>query len=153
MQGARNFLVVNTSPTSRTPGWLAFHNATDQANLAAIISVWNQQLATMLQQLRAEHADMTIFSFDAWSFFTNLLNGPPAQSNLATTYPMLKGIADYQSWCGQYGPGNPTGGNQWACDPTCSSGCVYNYFWTDFIHPTWVVVSCDFMRCIMSSAH
>lgn len=93
----------------------------------------------MISQLRAAHPDITIIFYDAWSLFTTLLNNP-TNSSYTASYPMLAGIKEIGNWCGSYGPGNPTNGNPYACDSSCSAGCVYNYFWTDYIHPTWPVV-------------
>lgn len=126
-QGARNFLVINVPPTDRTPGWNLRSDA-DRQNLAQLIAPWNTALANMVNMMRQSHPDATVFLYDAWTTFSDVITDPTSRqgtSNLSTT----------ATWCDQYIDTD----DPYACNSDCKYGCVEQYMWQDYIHPTWVI--------------
>lgn len=73
--GARNFLFINVPPIDRTPG----RDASDEASrehAAAYIQSFNTALGNSIDIFSANHSDTTIFQFDIFTLFNNVLDNP-----------------------------------------------------------------------------
>jgi len=126
LRGARNFLVINVPPTDRTPGW-GFRSAADRQQLSVLIPRYNTALLKMVNDFGQYYSDATIFHYDAWTTFSAIISDPKSRAGTA-------GLNTTGTWCDSYvGTTNMT-----ACDRTCYFGCVDEYMWQDYIHPTWV---------------
>lgn len=127
-QGGRNFLVINCPPVERTPLWLVSANDTQRAELGALVRSWNNGLQSMISSMQQAHPDVTMFYYDVWTTMGAVITNPAVRAQTAQ-YNNTNG------WCAAYFYG--TGGNTTYCDSSCSFGCVNNYMFGDWLHPTW----------------
>jgi len=123
--GARNFLFLNVPPVDRSP-LTAAQGAASQAVEKADIADWNDQLITLAKNLKDLRPDVNIFTVDANSIFTKVLDDP-------TSYPQTAIYKNTTNYCDAYENGTPTTDY---LDPSCGVP-VNQYFWLNSLHPTY----------------
>lgn len=122
--GARNFLVFNVPPIYRSPGYAAV-GATAQLEATLWVTETNQLINNMASNLRSNHSDITVFVYDAYTSYNNVLNNVASRTQTAP-------IKNTTNFCAAYEFG--TRPNWYAFDPSCGVP-VDEYFWIDLLHP------------------
>nr|AFT91369.1 hypothetical protein [Aspergillus rugulosus] len=73
--GARDFLIFNVPPCDRSPKILAL-KPSDIRLYRAVIKEFNRHLLNAVEQWQLANPDSTMATYDAWSFFTQILDSP-----------------------------------------------------------------------------
>ncbi|KAF2091906.1 carbohydrate esterase family 16 protein [Saccharata proteae CBS 121410] len=123
--GARNFLFLNVPPVQCSPGTVVL-GASDVQLEADAIKDWNFRLEILAAELNMKHSDATIFRYDTYSLFNEVLENP-------STYPATSIYKNTTGYCVGYENGTP------AID-TFYTECdipVNEYFWLNSLHPTY----------------
>jgi hypothetical protein len=92
--GARNFAFINVPPVDRAPLSLA-NDANSQAMEKADIAAWNAALTNMTKALKFERSDVNIFTVDANSLFTKVLDNP-------ASFPQTANYKNTTAFCDAY---------------------------------------------------
>ncbi|KAL4936809.1 hypothetical protein BDV06DRAFT_204178 [Aspergillus oleicola] len=71
--GARDFLLFNIPPCNRTPYVLSF-DPESRKNYSDIVLEYNEQLSDAVDEWSEAHPESTVSMYDAWSFFTEVLD-------------------------------------------------------------------------------
>ncbi|EME81427.1 carbohydrate esterase family 16 protein [Pseudocercospora fijiensis CIRAD86] len=123
--GARNFLFINVPPVNRSPLTMA-QPYQSQTQERKDIEAWNANLTTMVNDLHKKHKDTTVFPFDAYKLFGQVLDDP---CSFDKTYP----YKNTTSYCEAYANGTP---DWYTYNATCGIS-VDQYFWLNSLHPTF----------------
>ncbi|EKG10343.1 Lipase GDSL [Macrophomina phaseolina MS6] len=92
--GARNFLFLNVPSVERSP--LAVAQGTDSVNLERIgIADFNKRISNLATSLGEKHTDTSIFTFDTYSLFNQILDDPTSHSQTA-------GLKNTTGYCTDY---------------------------------------------------
>ncbi|CAE7099498.1 unnamed protein product [Rhizoctonia solani] len=67
--GARNFLLINVPPIDRAPFGT-------EPTLGLRVEAWNARLKRAAEAFQARRYDVSVFYYDAWAFYTELLDNP-----------------------------------------------------------------------------
>ncbi|CCO28298.1 hypothetical protein BN14_02293 [Rhizoctonia solani AG-1 IB] len=67
--GARNFLFISVPPIDRAPFGI-------EPTLGSRVDLWNARLKRAARALQARHSDISIFFYDAWALYNELLDNP-----------------------------------------------------------------------------
>ncbi|KAG8731251.1 hypothetical protein FRC11_004657 [Ceratobasidium sp. 423] len=67
--GARNFLFINVPPIDRAPFGT-------EPTLGSRVDAWNARLKRAAEAFQARRPDVSVFYYDAWALFTELLDNP-----------------------------------------------------------------------------
>ncbi|KAL4957082.1 hypothetical protein BDW69DRAFT_52370 [Aspergillus filifer] len=73
--GARDFLFFNIPPCNRSPQVMSFDPGF-RKNYTGILLEYNQQLQVAVDEWSEKHPESTVSIYDAWSFFTEILDHP-----------------------------------------------------------------------------
>ncbi|KAL4744094.1 hypothetical protein BDV11DRAFT_165783 [Aspergillus similis] len=73
--GARNFLIFNVPPCDRSPKILTLEPS-DIRLYSAVTEEFNRQLLDAVEQWQLANPDSAMTTYDAWSFFTQILDSP-----------------------------------------------------------------------------
>ncbi|KAJ8070103.1 hypothetical protein OCU04_000498 [Sclerotinia nivalis] len=123
--GARNFAFLNVPPVDRSP--LAISGgAAYQAEEKLDIADWNNRLAALAQSLKKTFSDVNVFTVDAHTLFTQVLDNPKS-------FPQTAVYQNTTAYCVAYENGTPTPNYT---DPSCYIP-VNEYFWLNSLHPTY----------------
>ncbi|KAK7464133.1 hypothetical protein VKT23_006296 [Stygiomarasmius scandens] len=75
--GAKNFLFINVPPVERSPYFMGLDGSNQTAPiLRGVIEDFNSKLEQRLQDLKANHTDVTTFLWDSNSAFNEILDNP-----------------------------------------------------------------------------
>ncbi|KAL7928397.1 hypothetical protein V8C35DRAFT_333011 [Trichoderma chlorosporum] len=121
--GARNLVLISVPTIDRSPGTIARGPTVAEQEKSNVVQ-WNQQLVSMAEDTKSNHADMNLWIFDANALFTQLLNN-------ITSFPQTAGIKNTTQFCTAYENGTPTPD---FFDPSCGVP-VNDYFWLNSLHP------------------
>ncbi|PQE11689.1 fungal cellulose binding domain-containing protein [Rutstroemia sp. NJR-2017a WRK4] len=123
--GARNFAFLNVPPVDRSPLSLA-NDAAYQQQEKLDIAAWNTLVTDLAQNLKKTFSDVNVFTVDAHSIFTKVLDNP-------ASYPQTALYKNTTAYCAAYQNGTPTTNYT---DPSCYIP-VNQYFWLNSLHPTY----------------
>ncbi|OJJ63017.1 hypothetical protein ASPSYDRAFT_41714 [Aspergillus sydowii CBS 593.65] len=73
--GARDFLVFNIPPCDRTPNIVALKQS-ERELYESVTAQFNNRLRHGVEEWRSANPDSTMRTYDAWSFFTEILDNP-----------------------------------------------------------------------------
>ncbi|KAL4789289.1 GDSL lipase/esterase [Aspergillus venezuelensis] len=73
--GARNFVFFNIPPCNRSPQVRSFDPGF-RKNYTEILREYNQQLQVAVDEWSVKHPESAVLMYDAWSFFTEILDHP-----------------------------------------------------------------------------
>jgi hypothetical protein len=131
LSGARNFLFFNIPPITRSP-MSALIKTEIKADQARSVPTFNTGLTLMASNLSATYPDTWIHIFDAHDLFNRVLDSPWA----------FRETAAYKStmpdFCKAYEHGT---GKDWYFKSENCTYAVDEYFWLDFLHPTFRVMN------------
>lgn len=126
-RGARNFLVLNILPFERSP-MLEGSDAKAKKELGEMVTGWNGNITRMVSQFRDTHSEATVFLFDTYDLFHQILDDP-------CSYEPTCSLQVTSTYCEAYMYEQE---DQYLFD----SGCRYpvnQYFWLNSMHPSWKV--------------
>lgn len=92
--GARNFALLNVPPVDRAPLTLVQSKANQTAERKDIQS-WNTMMNNMAHELKSAFKDINVFSIDAHSIFTKILDNPASN-------PLTAGYLNTTNYCLAY---------------------------------------------------
>ncbi|KAL8868711.1 MAG: hypothetical protein Q9174_004809 [Haloplaca sp. 1 TL-2023] len=130
--GARNFLILNAPPISRSPE----HNIMSRhriSRLASTVLDWNIRTNSLASAFREAYPEARVFLYDVHAITNRVLDDP-------TSNPLTAGIKNTTGFCAPYDA-------QTKKTPVLRDGfklpeCEYKaaeYFWLNEGHPTWPV--------------
>ncbi|GME38935.1 GDSL esterase/lipase [Neofusicoccum parvum] len=125
--GARNFLFLNVPPVERSP--LTTGQGNDSVNLErTAIADFNTRISNLASSLEEKHADTSVFTFDTYTLFNQILDDP-------TSHEQTASLKNTTAYCTDYENGTDA-------QNTTSAACgipVNEYFWLNSLHPTFPV--------------
>ena len=126
-RGARNFLVLNIHPFERSP-MLEGSDAKAKRELGELVAGWNSNTTEMVLQFRNTHPDATVFLFDLYDLWNQILDDP-------CSHEPTCGIEVTDTFCEGYMYEQE---DTYLFDPACKYP-VSSYFWLNSMHPSWRV--------------
>jgi phospholipase/lecithinase/hemolysin len=93
--GARNFAFLNVPPVDRSPLSLA-NDAVYQQQEKLDITAWNTLVTDLAQNLKKTFSDVNVFTVDAHSIFTKVLDNPASSPQTALYKNTTAYCAAYQ---------------------------------------------------------
>ncbi|QIW99443.1 hypothetical protein AMS68_004961 [Peltaster fructicola] len=120
--GARNIMFMNIPPIERAP-LAEIIDTYDDWHLW--VAGWNANLTSLVYNFRAHHPDATVFLFDTFKLYDDVMNEP-------CLFPESCGFEVTTKFCPTYAFGAPS---LTYLDPKCPHS-IDKYFWMNDLHPT-----------------